>query len=94
MQNVFKNIRWRSVIFLAAILYLSVSLISAKFELMTIEQKYENIARQKERLELEVEEAQTMLDEEDQSVYIERIAREKLGYANPGERVFVDAQAE
>ncbi len=94
MNNIIKKIRWRSILFLAVIIYLSVSLISAQFELMTVKQEYENINMQKERLALQVEETQAMLDEEDHSIYIERIAREKLGYANPGEKVFVDAQAE
>ncbi len=94
MNRIFGKIHWRSVAFLLAMIYLSVSLISAQFELMTKKQEHETIVSQRERLEMEVNEAQAMLDEEDQSVYIERIARERLGYANPGEKVFVDARAE
>ena len=36
------------------------------------------------------EELKTMLGQSDYSEYIERIAREKLGYVYPDERVFID----
>ena len=66
MNSLFKKIRLRSLIFVLAILYLSISLISAQFELMTKKQEYENTVNQ----------------------------RERLGYANPGETVYVDVQSE
>ncbi|MBQ3008275.1 MAG: septum formation initiator family protein [Oscillospiraceae bacterium] len=94
MNSILKKISLRTVAFVLAILYLSVSLISAQFELMTKKQEYDTVVSQRERLEMEVTETQALLDEEDESVYIERIARDRLGYANPGEKVFVDAQAE
>lgn len=36
------------------------------------------------------ERLQAVLDNEDKSAYIEQIAREKLGYVMPGEKVFYD----
>lgn len=45
------------------------------------------------KVELQAEqnqELQRMMDAGDQDAYIERMAREKLRYAKPGERVFVD----
>ena len=89
-----KKIRLRSLIFVLAILYLSISLISAQFELMTKKQEYENAVNQRERLEMEVAETKALLEEGEDAVYIEHIARERLGYANPGEKVYVDVQSE
>ena len=36
----------------------------------------------------------SLLEEGQDEVYIERIARERLGYANPGEKVYIDIQSE
>ena len=36
------------------------------------------------------EEIEEILSREDDSEYIERVAREKLGYAYPDERVYID----
>ncbi len=94
MNRIFKKIRLRSVLFALAILYLSISLITAQFELMTKKQEYENVVDQRERIELEVEDTRSLLEEGEDAVYIERIARERLGYANPGEKVYVDVQSE
>ena len=35
-----------------------------------------------------------MLEFEDEEDYIERIARQRLGYANPNEKIFKDIQGE
>lgn len=94
MGRFIKKIKLSSFIFFLAVVYLAVSLISAQVELMTKKQEYESVVNQKERLEMEVRETQAILDEEDDSVYIERIARERLGYANPGEKIYVDAQSQ
>ncbi|MBQ8604658.1 MAG: septum formation initiator family protein [Oscillospiraceae bacterium] len=94
MNRLFKKISLRSLLFALAILYLSVSLITAQFELMTKKQEYENVVEQRQRIELEVEDTRSLLEEGEDAVYIERIARERLGYANPGEKVYVDVQSE
>ncbi len=94
MQNLKKKINIRSVLFLVAIVYLTINLISAQFELMTKKQELENIQAQKSRLELEVADTQSLLEEDRDEIYIERIARERLGYANPGEKVYIDIQSE
>ena len=94
MQIIKKKINLRSVLFLLVIVYLTINLISAQFELMTKKQELANIQAQKDRLQLEVADTQSLLDEDRDEVYIERIARERLGYANPGEKVYIDIQAE
>ena len=94
MQNLKKKINIRSVVFLLAIVYLTINLISAQFELMTKKQELASIQSQKDRLQLEVADTQSLLEEDRDEVYIERVARERLGYANPGEKVYIDIQSE
>ncbi|MBR4035874.1 MAG: septum formation initiator family protein [Oscillospiraceae bacterium] len=94
MQNLKKKINIRSVVFLLAIVYLTINLISAQFELMTKKQELASIQSRKERLQLEVADTQSLLEEDRDEVYIERVARERLGYANPGEKVYIDIQSE
>ena len=94
MQNIKKKFNISSVLFLLAIAYLAISLVNAQFELMTKKQELSNIQTQKDRLELEVADTRSLLEEGQDEVYIERIARERLGYANPGEKVYIDIQSE
>ena len=94
MQNLKKKINIRSVLFLLAIVYLTINLITAQFDLMTKKQELAAVQAQKDRLELEVADTQSLLEEDRDEVYIERVARERLGYANPGEKVFIDIQSE
>ena len=94
MQNLKKKFNISSVLFLLAITYLAISLVNAQFELMTKKQELSNIQTQKDRLELEVADTRSLLEEGQDEVYIERIARERLGYANPGEKVYIDIQSE
>ena len=93
-QNLKKKFNISSVLFLLAIAYLAISLVNAQFELMTKKQELSNIQTQKDRLELEVADTRSLLEEGQDEVYIERIARERLGYANPGEKVYIDIQSE
>jgi len=57
------------------------------------------LAKEEERLDLEIAEAQRenqVLTEQKEAAgtieYIERVAREKLGYMRPEEKVFIDAK--
>lgn len=79
---------------LCAVAYLSISLITAQFDLMTKRQQLAILEEQKQRIELETEDIQRVLEIEDQEEYIERIARQRLGYANPNEKIFKDIQGE
>lgn len=94
MQNLFKKIRLRSFAIFLLIVYLAGSFISAQFELMTKKREYENVLSQQTKLQLAVDDTKSLLAEGADRVYIERVAREKLGYAYPGERIFIDIQAE
>ncbi|MEG1800490.1 MAG: septum formation initiator family protein [Oscillospiraceae bacterium] len=84
----------KSIAFFVAITYLSVNLISAQFELMTKKQELSALQQQQQRLVLENQDAQRLLDSEDETAYVERIARDRLGYANPNEKVYIDIQGE
>ncbi|MBQ5783142.1 MAG: septum formation initiator family protein [Oscillospiraceae bacterium] len=79
---------------LCVVAYLSVSLITAQFDLMTKRQQLAILEEQKARIELETQDIQRVLEIEDQQEYIERIARQRLGYANPNEKIFKDIQGE
>ena len=92
-KNQSRFTRRRKVLFVvlgAVCLYFAVSIISVQIDnykqrkqLMAINQKIE------EQM-LENDELLRIVGNSDESDYIEQIAREKLGYAAPGERVFVD----
>ena len=77
-----------------AVAYLSVSLISAQFDLMTKRQQLSILEQQQQRVEMETQDIRRVLEIEDEAEYVERIAREKLGYANPNETVYKDIQGE
>ena len=77
-----------------AVVYLSVSLISAQFDLMTKRQQLSILEQQQQRVEMETQDIRRVLEIEDEAEYVERIAREKLGYANPNETVYKDIQGE
>jgi len=94
LNRILKKINVRSFVYILAVVYLAVNLISSQFELMTRKQEYDTVASRRRRLEMEVADTQSLLEEGEDDVYIERIARERLGYANPGEIVYIDVQAE
>ena len=70
--------------------YLASTLVFTQVEIMVKRQEFEaaklTLSRQLEGNE----ELQRLIASGDEADYIERIAREKLGYAAPGERVFID----
>lgn len=74
--------------------YLSVSLITAQFDLVNKRQQLDILQQQKARVQLEVEDVRRTLEYESEEEYIERIARQRLGYANPDEKLFKDIQGE
>lgn len=88
----FFNIKIIAVI--CAVAYLSISLITAQFDLMTKKQQLAILEAQQQKVELETQDIERMLEIEDEEAYIERIARQRLGYANPNEKIFKDIQGE
>ena len=88
----FFNIKIIAVV--CAVAYLSISLITAQFDLMTKKQQLAILEAQQQKVELETQDIERMLEIEDEEAYIERIARQRLGYANPNEKIFKDIQGE
>ena len=76
--------------FVSVALYLIAALISAQVELVAKRRELDSVTAQAQTQQAANLELQRVLATDDEDAYIERIAREKLGYARPDERVFVD----
>ncbi len=94
MKNILKKIKLRYIVMFGFIVYLSVSLIANQFNVMQRKREYEELLETQSQLEMEVTEQERILEEEDIDSYLERLARELLGYADDEERVFIDIQTE
>ncbi len=70
--------------------YFVISLISLQIEIRDKTKEVEEAKTQYEEIQLENEELESFLADGDESAYIERIARDVLGYVLPGERVYYD----
>lgn len=69
---------------------LVVSLIGGRIQVMRMQRELDDVNGQVEQQQEKNEELMTLMDTGDEDAFVERIAREKLGYARPGERIFVD----
>lgn len=97
MASVRKRPRTHSIFLGAAALGMAVFF---AFQIHTVRQDIEQsnsqyVEIQAQRTALENKNAQLLkeLDSDNESYYIEKIAREKLGYAYPGETVYYDVSA-
>lgn len=70
--------------------YFIITLIHLQIEIKDKKEMANQLNQQYAMQELRKEELEHILDDEDQSKYIERIARDVLGYVLPGERVYYD----
>ncbi len=79
-------------ILIALVLIISclVSIVSDKVELSEKQQELLILQEKAELLEAENASYESILNEDDERTYMERIATEKLGYAYPDERRFYD----
>ena len=71
-------------------IYLCVSLVFAHIDIVSKRQQLENLTQQVAAQEAANTELQRTLDSGDEAAYMERIARDKLGYVLPGEHIYVD----
>ena len=69
--------------FVISIISLQTSIKERRAELEQKNAAYEQQVEENERL-------QAIVDDEDKSEYMEQVAREKLGFVMPGEKVFYD----
>ncbi|MEG0768616.1 MAG: septum formation initiator family protein [Ruthenibacterium sp.] len=76
--------------FVCVVLYLAVMLVSTQVEIVARRQQLTNVTQEVDAQKAENLELQRTLDSDNEDAYIERVARDKLGYARPNERVFVD----
>ena len=73
--------------------YFVISLVSLQIEIKDKSQQVSDAKQVYEEKVLENEELESFLNEGDESAYIERIARDVLGYVLPGERVYYDVSS-
>ena len=64
--------------------------VCAQMEIAAKRQQLENVTQQVEAQQAQNEELQRTTQADDEASYMERVARDKLGYARPDERVFID----
>ena len=72
--------------------YAVIALVNQQIQISQKRQELSEINQQIQVQELKNDEMQHTLDagEEESNEYAEQVAREKLGYAKPGERIFVN----
>lgn len=75
-------------------LYLVASFVGGQMQLAAKQRELEELSAKVELQTQDNKELDRMMQEDDDAAYIERMAREKLGYARAHERVFVDLTGE
>lgn len=73
-----------------AAVYLVVSFVGGQLKVAEKQRELEEVNARLELQQEKNEELQRLMESDDEDAYVERVAREKLGYARPRERVFVD----
>ena len=71
--------------------YTIATLVTQQIEIREQKAYLENIQQQCEAQEMENLEVERLLSQGDDKSYVEKVARDKLDYAYPDEKVFVDA---
>ncbi len=82
------------IIVLAIIGYFAYSLVSTQIDITQKTKEYELLLNEVEDQKAMNVELSRIVESDDEAAYMERIAREKLGYAKPGELFFVDMSGE
>ena len=80
-----------AAVVMALAVYFGYSIIRSSVQIREEKAKLAVLQEEVERQQLLNDELQRLLDDGDTSQQMERIARERLGYAKPGERLYVDA---
>lgn len=84
------------ILFVAIVLlvgYFSVSIIQAQVEISRQEQAVGELQAQIDEKLAENEDLQKALDSGDEAAYMERVARDSLGYVMPDEKVYYDTSS-
>ena len=80
-----------AVLFSALVCYFVATLISLQVQVRAQENSVENLKEQYQQQLDENAELQRLIEEGNESDYIEKIAREQYGYAKPDERIYYDS---
>ncbi len=78
----------------AVAVYLAAGFVGGQIQLAAKQNELAALSQQVAAQTQENRELERMMEEDDGAAYVERMAREKLGYAKPNERVFVDLTGE
>ncbi len=70
--------------------YFVITIAGLRIDIKERKQVLKETQQQLEEKEKQNERLQAILDAEDKKSYIEQVARDKLGYVMPGEKVFYD----
>jgi len=71
-------------------IYLCISLVFLQVDIVAKRKQLENLQQQAAAQQAVNQELMRLRDDSDEETYMERIAREKLGYVLPGEHIYVD----
>lgn len=74
----------------AVAVYVIVSLVQLQVQISEADRKCEEVSAAYENQQLENSELQRLLENGNEEEYIERVAREQLGFVKPDEKVFYD----
>ncbi len=80
-----------AVLFCALVCYFVATLISLQMQVRAQEDNVESLKTQYQQQLDDNSELQRLIEEGNESEYIEKIAREQYGYAKPDERVYYDS---
>lgn len=93
-----KNRSWKTIVFrvafLCGMLYLAITLISGQVEVSNKKVELQQISQQVTQQQQETQELENLMNSSDEDAFVERMAREELGYTYYGERVYIDASAQ
>lgn len=84
-----KSIIFR-ILFLAFTIYIIISLTSLQVQLIGLKRELNSKTARYNELNLEIDEALHLLDSGNETEFIEKAARERLGYYYPDEEVYID----
>ena len=79
-----------SLCIIAACAYFAISFFSINKEIRDVKKETAAIVSQTEQQKAENQELRDILKSENKDEYVEGVARDKLGYVMPGERIYYD----
>ncbi len=89
----FFGVAWRLAVG-AACVYLAYIFVAGQIQVSEKRRQLQEMDALLQKQTEQNDEIQRLMDTDNERAYIERIAREKLGYARPSERIFIDLTEE